>query len=300
MDLKQSLLNLKKRIKNINVKDENSEEILRISNPKAVNKILEQATIDFFPKDGSWYINCFKRSNSLEMCNLPCHLRDDEWLANMLRNNQKLFYLNYDQILNFVKKSDFFHQKRHDYEQEIVKWQIDWMKNDEANWICNQGYETDLCFISPICDLCFRKGIVDTLSKIGLDIETIEEGIEKNSSMWRDYFMERAFCIEFEPLFYELHGCDLNMEKSLKNIKQLESIDYKHKENWMKIRKYEYYQNHKNSVDKYGIVEPEMMISSKEASELKVYLNNKSIERKHLIEEYKKELYKSKQKILKR
>lgn len=133
MDLKQSLLNLKKRIKNINVKDENSEEILRISNLKAVNKILEQATIDFFPKDGSWYINCFKRSNSLEMCNLPCHLRDDEWLANMLRNNQKLFYLNYDQILNFVKKSDFFHQKRHDYEQEIVKWQIDWMKNDEAN-----------------------------------------------------------------------------------------------------------------------------------------------------------------------
>lgn len=300
MDLKQSLLNLKKRIKNINVKDENSEEILRISNLKAVNKILEQATIDFFPKDGSWYINCFKRSNSLEMCNLPCHLRDDEWLANMLRNNQKLFYLNYDQILNFVKKSDFFHQKRHDYEQEIVKWQIDWMKNDEANWICNQGYGTDLCFISPICDLCFRKGIVDTLFKIGLDIETIEEGIEKNSSMWRDYFMERAFCIEFEPLFYELHGCDLNMEKSLKNIKQLESIDYKHKENWMKIRKYEYYQNHKNSVDKYGIVEPEMMISSKEAIELKVYLNNKSIERKHLIEEYKKELYKSKQKILKR
>lgn len=157
-----------------------------------------------------------------------------------------------------------------------------------------------MCFISPICDLCFRKGIVDTLFKIGLDIETIEEGIEKNSSMWRDYFMERAFCIEFEPLFYELHGCDLNMEKSLKNIKQLESIDYKHKENWMKIRKYEYYQNHKNSVDKYGIVEPEMMISSKEAIELKVYLNNKSIERKHLIEEYKKELYKSKQKILKR
>lgn len=244
-------------------------------------------------------MNCFEMSNDLSMCNLPCHLRDDKWLTKMLRKNQKLFYLKYNQILNYVKTSEFFNQKRHDYEMKIVKWQIYWMKNGGENWIIDEKYG-DLCLMTPFCDLAFRKGVVDTLSAIGMDREVIEEGIEKNSNIWRNIFIEMAFSNEFEPVFYRLPSNNLNNSET--NVKKLEPVDPEHKDKWIKMRKYEYYQNHKSSVDKYGVVEPEMILYCEEVKELTTYLNYKNSERKYLIEQYKKEMYNSieKTKVLKK
>ncbi len=81
-----------------------------------VNEVLEKATLNFFPKNGEWGHNCFQKSHELSMGNLPCHLRDNVWLARMLKKSQNLFYLRYIQILNFVRTSPFFQEKRHEYE----------------------------------------------------------------------------------------------------------------------------------------------------------------------------------------
>ena len=159
------------------------------------NDILEKATLNFFPKKGNWCYSCFYQPKDLEMINLPCHLRDDLWLAKMLKQNQELFYMSTNRILQFVKTSSFFQEKRHEYEQEIVKWQIDWMRSGGENWIADDNYGGDFVFITNECDLGFRKGVVDTLSKIGMSVDAIEEGIEKNADMWRDSFMDRALAI---------------------------------------------------------------------------------------------------------
>ena len=86
--------------------------------------ILENATLNFFPKEGIWYTHCFRQPQDLNMENLPCHLRDDLWLAKMLNKNQKLFYMSTNKVLQFVKNSKSFQEKRYEYEQKIVKWQI--------------------------------------------------------------------------------------------------------------------------------------------------------------------------------
>jgi len=220
-----------------------------------IDKILDHATINFFPKEGIWYNNCFKKSKAIRMGNLPCNLRDDEWLAMMLRDNQKLYFLSVNRIYKYITTSKFFEEKRHEYELEIVKWQINWMKNDGEGWICRNEYGSDCGILMPTCDLWFRKGIVDTLMAIDIDLDAIEEGIEKHADLWRDSYMEKAFKNEFEPVFY--------IEKEETPLASDE-----HKEKWLKMRRYEYYQSHKDSVDNYGVVSDDMKMSQEEVKKL--------------------------------
>ena len=92
--------------------------------------------------------------------------------------------------------------------------------------------------------------------------------------------MKIAFHNEYEPVFYL---ADPNVE--------LEPVDEKHRNLWLKYRKYEYYQNYKRVVDKYGKPDEEMLISSEEAREIKEYLDMMDNKRKAEIEKYKKEAY---------
>lgn len=71
------------------------------------------------------------------------------------------------------------------------------MRHDGSNWIVDGNLGGDLYIFSSKCDYAFRKGIVDTLLAIGMDINAIEEGIEKNADMWRDQYMNLAFADEF-------------------------------------------------------------------------------------------------------
>lgn len=253
-----------------------------------IDRILDSAVLKFFPEDGDWYANCFKRSENLDMSNLPCHLRDDLWLAKMLKINQNLFYVSTERILEYIIVSPYFKEKRYEYEQKIVKWQITWMINGGGNWCVDDKYGGDFVFLSPLCDIGFRKGIVDTLLKIGMNKDAIEEGIEKNASKWRDTLMNKAFDNAYNPYFLNLSALSFFGDKAEieedKNI--LEPVNPKFKEKWIQFRKYEYYQNHKESVDKYGKVENDMIINNEEVDKLRKYLNRKHDERKAQIDNY--------------
>lgn len=245
-----------------------------------ITQILEKATDNFFPKQGDWYSNCFERSKNLYMSYLPCNLRNNKWLAKMLQENQKLYRINYYDILDFVSNSQYFNESRHNYELKIVKWQIDFIMNGGEGWICDDNYGGDAMMFTSVCDLGFRKGVLDTLLAIGMDQEVIEEGLEKYANMWRNRYMLIAFNNEYVPIFY-LANPDV----------YLEPVDAEHKTNWLKYRKYEYYKRHKQIVDKYGSPDEDMLISEEEALAIEYYLNKKHIERKQQIEEYKKEAY---------
>ena len=269
MSLKYNLLNLKKMLlKNGNTINEKMEDFESdLENKNLIDKILDKATIKFFPKEGIWYNNCFKKSKTIHMKNLPCNLRDYEWLAMMLRDNQKLYFLSVNRIYQYVATSKFFEEKRHEYELEIVKWQINWMKNDGEGWICRNEYGSDCGILMPTCDLWFRKGIVDTLMAIDIDLDAIEEGIEKHADLWRDSYMEKAFNNKFEQIFY------------LSEAERVSSASEEHKEKWLKMRRYQYYQNHKDSVDKYGVVSDDMKMSQEEVEKLEKELEIMNEER---------------------
>lgn len=281
MKLKEHLSRLKEKIigqqNNKNLSNEAIEKVIQETEiqlePKTdeeLNEILENAAKKFFPEKGNWWNTCFDRPTEYIMKNLPCHLRDNEWLAKMLQIECNLSYISYQRILDFVNNSELFNELRHNYELEIVRWQIVWMKNGCGNWIVDESLGGDEFDWTPLCDIAFRKGIVDTLTAIGMNYDVIEEGIEKNANMWRDFYMNLAFDNKFNQgmLFYDI-----------------EAVEPEHKENWLKMRRFEYYNKHKKSVDKYGIVLPEMTMSEENAAKLHIYLTRKNSERKNYIEE---------------
>jgi hypothetical protein len=246
-----------------------------------VEEYLDKTLSDFFPKDGCWKSNCFRKSQFVAEENLPCHLRDNNWLSELILKKYDLYSLGKATIIEYITNSEYFNKLRYEYEQKIVSWQIDWMLNNDENWIC----EDDLYIFSNRCDEIFRKGVVDTLSAIGMNIDAIEEGIEKNVDKWREGYMRVAFHNLYSRHNFSLHGDEEN--------KKLTEPSQEHYEKWRKFRLYEYYIAHKNSVYKYGCVLSEMQMKKEEAIELKRWLNEEHERRTKEIEEYNKEYYES-------
>ena len=251
---------------------------MKIEIEEFLNKTLE----DFFPQKGNWKSSCFSKSKVLDEINLPCHLRDDKWLADLILKKYNLYSLGKDNILEYIINSNNFNKLRYEYEQKIVSWQIDWMRNGGENWIIDEELGGDLYMFSTKCDYAFRKGIVDTLLAIGMNIDAIEEGIEKNSSKWREGHMRVAFHNLYSVSSFSFYG---------NGDKMLEEPSQEHYEKWLKLRLYEYYIEHKDSVDKYGEILPEMKMTELEVIELEKWLEAAHEERMKQITEFKNKGY---------
>lgn len=234
---------------------------------------LNKATVNFFPKHGSWSASEFTKSDS----SLIQHLRDDKWLATRLQHTKELQDVFFGSVYNYVRTSSFFKEERHAYEQRVVKWQIGWMMGGGDGWLVSDEYGGDFINFDENYDIGFRLGIYRTLRAINMDSETIEEGIEANSDDWLLSCMRTAFRNNYEPIL-GFAGPELA---------RMKPASEEHREAWIKLRKYQYYQDHKASVDKYGVVTPEMEMSLEEVEELKQYLDKMHKERMAYLEELK-------------
>lgn len=237
-------------------------------------EIINREIETLFPTSGYWSTSCYQRPTKLVKQNLPCHLRDNEWLSEYMEYQlyEKGINISPITIKSVMDKSERFNELRHNYEQEIVRWQINWMKDGGGHWLMPEGYDEISLLISTSVDKMFRKGVEKTLSAIGLAKDAIEEGIEKNAEIWRDKFMNLSFDHAFEPVFYDKPA-------------PAKATD-KHRENWLKLRKYEYYKDHKDSVDKYGEVTPEMKLEEPEAEILKATVLKQNAERYKLLQDW--------------
>ena len=242
-----------------------------------IEEFLDKTLENFFPQEGNWKSSCFSKSKVLDEINLPCHLRDDKWLADLILKKYNLYSLGKGTILEYIINSNNFNKLRYEYEQRIVNWQIDWMCNDGGNWIIDEELGGDLYMFSTKCDYAFRKGVVDTLLAIGMNIDAIEEGVEKNASKWREGHMRVAFHNLYSVSRFSLYGS---------GCKMLEEPSQEHYEKWLKLRLYKYYIEHKDSVEKYGEVLPEMKMTESEVIELKKWLEVAHEERKKKIAEF--------------
>ena len=125
-------------------------------------------------------------------------------------------------------------------------------------------------------DKGFRLGIKQTLEAINMDKEVIEEGIEKNRDLWFDKYINIAFRNIYAPVFLSWSGDRSTPKKELKDA-------------WTRVRKYDYYQEHKESVDKYGTILPEMKMTFDEVTMLRYYIEMEGAKRIEEIDRRKKE-----------
>jgi hypothetical protein len=236
--------------------------------------ILGEETKSLFPETGIWYSSCFKRPTEVSKMYLPCHLRDSSWLARYFQKvlTDKQIYVPSRFVKEFVEISPEFTEARHNYELEIVKWQINWMRGGGENWLIPKGFDDFSLLFSPNVDIMFRGGVVKTLTAIGMDREVIEEGIEKNADLWRKSYMIKGFSHEFEPVVY------------FKGSPAPASEEFK--ENWLALREFKYYVEHGKSVDKYSEPTPYMLLNLQQIRELEEVVRVQSSERRAFIKEW--------------
>ena len=240
-------------------------------NKQHAQNILDKEVFDFFPKTGHWTSACFSRGDQLQ-----CQLRNIDWLTNWVdrKLKAKSIYIPKKAIRNYVATSPLFAKLRHDYELEIVKWQIGWMNGGGEGWLLPKGADDCSLVFSPDCDIIFRAGVVKTLSAIGLDRESIEEGLEVNASLWRPRYMSSAFDHAYNPVGF--------MRKT-----KLEPASLDHKAAWLKMRRHEYYLRHKASVDKYSHSLAGAQLSSQEFDELSKELEILNADRSYEVKAWK-------------
>lgn len=253
-----------------------------------VEEILDRAVSDLFPEKGNWGSDCFNRPDTVGIPYIPCHARDDEWMAKLIRKVKDIYFINLNRIIQYLKESDFYKEKRHNYELEVVRWQIEWMMSGGENWLVEDSFGGDFIMFDESGDIGFRRGIYRTLTKIGMNPEVVEEGIEKNAAMWRDSWMNKAFRNRFEPIFGEIVYPLFHGQETAHTVKQLPPASDELRNLWLKLRKYEYYLENKSSVDKYGDADDDMLMSEEDAEELRKEVRRLSIERQREISEFRK------------
>lgn len=238
--------------------------------------ILEQESLRFFPETGIWFSGCFSRPNDVAYAYLPCHLRDNLWLSKLMWQNLSEIGVDIplNKIRKFVSTSENFQELRHAYELEIVKWQIDFIKNGGENWLAPKGYDEASFLFGEDVDKIIRGGVSRTLQSIGMNYDVIEEGLEKYSDEWRPSSMMLGFKNKFEkPMFLGISP---------------EPASWEHRQNWLANREYKYYLEHKDSVDKYGTPTSAMKMTPEEHRELISVLNKQNNDRLEYINELKK------------
>ena len=233
--------------------------------------ILNEEVKSLFPESGIWYSSCFKRPSEVSKMYLPCHLRDGAWLAKYFQSklSDEKIYIPSRYVREYVETSEVFAEARHNYELEIVKWQINWMRGGGENWLMPKGFDEFSLLFSPDVDVMFRGGVVKTLTAIGMDREVIEEGIEKNADLWRKSYMLEGFRHAYEPVVY------------MKGSPEPASEEFK--ENWLALREFKYYVEHGKSVDKYSEPTPYMLLNLQQIRELEDVVNEQAAERRAFV-----------------
>lgn len=231
---------------------------------KSVYEYLDKQTKNFFPKTGEYDSSKLDEKEKLAIENMPFNICDDDWIVSMFIKHvgYAINDENIELVSSYIKESPIFNKRRYDYSLEIVKYQIQYMMDPDSDWFGDPEYGNGMMFFSEDYDKEFRESIVLALHSIGLDDDIIEDGIDTNLDIWLDTCVEATFYNNHYPVTGEMLFSDKEIDYS--------DCDEEYKEKWMKLRKHEYYMDHKESLIKNRVFLPESGISDGELKQLKM------------------------------
>lgn len=230
-----------------------------------LNKYLEQTTIDFFDAIEPLK-ECFSKGDN----NLK-HFYDNGWLAHEFEKLLPISDVDLNEITQFINTSILFEQKRQECEQRIIKWLIKWIMEGRSSWIASEEFDNDFLIFHKSCDIGFHDCLVETLVKAGMSKMRAEEGMEYNSEIWFEKYINMAFDNRYDPIY-------------MMNNPYYEHVDPIHRETWLKLRRYAYYQYHKDIFDKVGNITDDMKLPVEMVRKMNKYLEEENKKREEFLE----------------
>ena len=245
-----------------NINEENPGDTV-IPSKERQKEILDNEIETFFPKEDGWNpfweIKDFKKYPQNEE-NVVCHLSDNHWMAQRMHQNllKKGFLIRTTEIEEHIVTSKRFVELKNNYELELVKLYI------EAKV---RLLDYDYAFKRINVQNDFPNAVIKVLSSMSFEREIIEEGIEKNVSLWLQQCITKSFENEFGYLDYpsKYHG-----------LCRPQPASEEHLQNYIAASEYQYYKEHKDSVDKYGELTPNMQLTEDEYLKLEKTLKKQS------------------------
>ena len=186
--------------------------------------------------------------------------------------------INFRNVLNFVKNDEFFNQTRNEYEEDLVRAQINFMMQDQQpsglllrtayNNINNQfftvkEYHFHEVMKDPNADVVFRQKVFNAMTKLGIDTHSIEAGLEKHANLWREKMMLNAYYNQYPLPAEKEKNHDLN-----DGINEIANVFREgFKKTWLRHRRGKYYQEHQQILDELSITN--LKVSDEEMQKLK-------------------------------
>ena len=238
--------------------------------------------------------------------NLIFHVRDNAWLAKYIKHNteiQQIRCLPLKDIENYVENSSMFNAERREFEQFLVKSYILECLDVRGDDFYSCSMEKLLESGSENCDKLFRSRVVNAMNYLGVDQQSIEFALEMNASLWRKNVMNLAFAnrykdcgvtyslgrqlylsneevVDSNSVYYKYGHCKINEEYCLPRecLKKPLRVLY---DNWICLREYEYYHNHKNVIDKLGTATRNMQIQHQDLKKITRLLHDYESKNSH-------------------
>lgn len=202
---------------------------------------------------------------------LPLHTRDNVWLTkyvtNVIAEYEPQQRLRAKHVENFVANSSAFDVMRNEYEQRVIRAQIPFLLNESTpNCLmdencCPYNYK-DL----PNFDQFFRNEVIRSMGRFGINEHNIEIALERNADLWRQQTMVQSFENAYYPLSTDTYKSIAPWWKAFNNLKQA------HQAAWLKVREYEYYQDHHEIIDELGLATESMQMKPSELARAKKQL----------------------------
>ena len=190
--------------------------------------------------------------NELNDQNIILNLENKAWLTKYFQT--KFPNISKEKIEKYICTSSGFYRIIHDYQMSIARWLINYINVNSKGFL---RMEDKLCFSIVETDYAFRKSLSDSLEYLGFSYDRKEEAIETFSKNWRRPRMSATFYNAF------VGNMALVARETYKNY----SLNFR--DDWIKLKEYDYYQKHKDSVYKYSEPTPAMLMDKEEAEELK-------------------------------
>lgn len=243
---------------------------------------------------------CFYNANFL-----PFHTRDNEWLANYveralsqlyslsknLKNSKKesakkilpfrnlskdyLYFtpyrcitpVDFKSIQKYVKLSPKFNEKRCEYEQDLTTVYLNnWMIGSNTDFYCNADEKARIKK-APNYDKLLRENVLGAMKALGVNKKSAETSLELNGNSWREVSMYKAFYNE--KGFFNKEQLKFLARKNLPLLSDLLNKELEYAETWVRLRKNEYYETHKNLINELGLTNHYKKLSSKQLAELR-------------------------------
>lgn len=216
-------------------------------------------------------------------------------MAALLQKESNLDDIDIDYIESYITNSKFFNSLRDKYEKKIIKWQIEYMINGGEGWIVDSMYGGDFSAMEDQCVNKFKNGVLQTLTAIGMDKIVIENCLQEYSDIWFSKMLNQSF----NNVFEYIHSFPVVGENVIDlNIYEMHKCDSEFKNAWIKLKRYEYYLENKEIIDRYGDMRDVANFTEEEVNELRRFVDLKSSARRHAIETFKNYMFECNKSIL--